>query len=173
MDDGGFIEFTQTYAGRLAVTKRGVDASPMLLRKLAIAPDEALVFTSCQGPRRALTAFHFHPDFPDDLRRAHMERHTGGLDALLASGQPKRGSGAFGARAARIAAAVLDWTAGIWELARGMFGSGGRASTTPAGIETAKPIATKAAVGRRERRRPARRTQQRHDRGGRMNSQRG
>lgn len=173
MDDGGFIEFTETYAGRLAVTKRGLDASPALLGKFQIARDEALVFTSRQSPRRALTAFHFHPDFPDDFRRAYMERHTGGRDALLASGAPERGSGALGALAARIAAAVSDLARGIRELAWGMLGSGGSASTTPVGAEMAKPIATKAAVGRRKRRRPGRRTAQRYGRGGRMSSLRG
>jgi hypothetical protein len=48
------IEFVHDYDDSYFVTKRGLDATPVVGKKFDLAVDEVM----------ALTAFYFHPDFP-------------------------------------------------------------------------------------------------------------
>lgn len=77
------VEFIQSYNDGNKVVKRGIEASPMVLRKYGIEPDEVMAFTTWQGRRKALTAFHFHPDFPDDRRHGYMEAHEEGHELVV------------------------------------------------------------------------------------------
>ncbi len=77
------VEFTQSYDGGNKVVKRGVEATPMVLKKYGIEPDEVMAFTTWQGRNKALTAFHFHPDFPDDRRHDYMEAHGEGYELVV------------------------------------------------------------------------------------------
>lgn len=77
------IEFSQEYDDGSKVTKRGLDASPMVIRKFDIGRDEVMAFSSHQRANKALTAFHFHPDFPAEDRWAYMRRHDDGHDLVL------------------------------------------------------------------------------------------
>lgn len=72
------IEFDHEYDDGFIVRKRGVDASPLVVKKYGLEPDEVMAFTCHQRAHKALTAFHFHPDFPDADRRAYMHRHEEG-----------------------------------------------------------------------------------------------
>ena len=72
------MEFTQGYDDGLTVDKKGVDATPMVVRKYGIGDREVMAFSSHQGRRRALTVFHFHPGFPAELRHGYMEAHEEG-----------------------------------------------------------------------------------------------
>ena len=72
------IEFTQSYDDGIRVLKRGVDATPVLVRKFEIAPGEVMAFSNAEGGRRAITAFHFHPGFSNADRRAYMRNHDEG-----------------------------------------------------------------------------------------------
>lgn len=74
------MEFPQAYDDGLRVAKKGVTATPMVIRKYGIGPREVMAFSSHEGARRALTVFHFHPDFPEADRRAYMETHAEGRD---------------------------------------------------------------------------------------------
>ena len=83
MSGDGFevlIEFTQTYDDGIKVLKRGLDATPILVRKYELSRNEVIAFSNSEGPRRAVTAFHFHPEFPDADRRAYMRDHCEGHD---------------------------------------------------------------------------------------------
>ncbi len=72
------IEFVQAYDDGCRVAKRGLEASPMVIRKFDIGPDEVMSFTNHVQGNRAMTAFHFHPEFPIVERCSYMERHEEG-----------------------------------------------------------------------------------------------
>ncbi len=76
------IEFTQPCEDGGKVVKRGLDATPMVIKKYGIEPDEVMAFTCWQGRKKAITAFHFHPDFPDAARRRYMEVHDDGREVM-------------------------------------------------------------------------------------------
>jgi len=80
------IEFFQAYDDGFEVTKRGLDATPVVVKKFNIAPNEVMAFSSFQYANKALTAFHFHPDFPDEDRRAYMRQHEEGHELVLSAG---------------------------------------------------------------------------------------
>ncbi len=89
MSQDGFevlIEFTQAYDDGIKVLKRGVDATPLLVRKYEMHPAEVMAFSNVDGGRRAITAFHFHPEFPDADRRAYMRNHEEGHQMARAAG---------------------------------------------------------------------------------------
>jgi hypothetical protein len=75
-----FHEFDQDYGDGIHVTKRGIEASPLVVRKYAIGEDEVLAFSTYDGKRRAMTVFHFHPDFDEVRRRHYMEAHREGYE---------------------------------------------------------------------------------------------
>lgn len=75
-----FLEFRQDYGDGVSVTKRGLDASPMVVLKYDLTADEVVAFSNADGRNRAFTAFHFHPDFPEDRRRHYMEAHREGYE---------------------------------------------------------------------------------------------
>jgi hypothetical protein len=77
------IEFFQAYEDGFEVIKRGLDAAPMVVRKYDIAQNEVMAFTSYQRANKALTAFHFHPDFPDADRRSYMRNHEEGHELAI------------------------------------------------------------------------------------------
>jgi len=81
-DAVSFIEFTQVYEDGARVIKRGMEASPMVIRKHDLGEEEVVAFTSWHGDNKALTAFHFHPSFPVADRRDYMRKHEDGI-ALL------------------------------------------------------------------------------------------
>ena len=84
MDNSGaelMIEFTHAYDDGARVFKRGLDATPRVIGKFDIGPDEVMAFSSWHGRRRAMTAFHFHPEFPAPDRRRYMEAHDEGRQA--------------------------------------------------------------------------------------------
>jgi|APSaa5957512535_1039671.scaffolds.fasta_scaffold126967_1 hypothetical protein len=85
-DCGWLIEFSQAYDDGFEVTKRGLDATPMVVKKFNIAANEVMAFTSYQYANKALTAFHFHPDFPDEDRRTYMQDHEEGHELVLSAG---------------------------------------------------------------------------------------
>lgn len=78
-----FCEFAQDYGDGIRVTKRGLEATNLIIRKYAVAPDEVLAFSTFCSPRRAMTAFHFHPDFDPERRRLYMEAHREGYDVAV------------------------------------------------------------------------------------------
>ena len=93
------IEFTHTYKDGTKVEKRGLNASPMVVKKYEIESDEVMAFSNWDGPNRALTAFHFHPTFPVEQRSEYMWRHAEG-HVLLATAEPRRHRGGTAVRAA-------------------------------------------------------------------------
>ena len=80
------IEFSQKYDGGYKVTKRGLDASPMVIKKFDLGRDEVMAFSCHQRANKALTAFHFHPDFPAEDRWRYMRRHEEGHELALSVG---------------------------------------------------------------------------------------
>ena len=42
-----------------------------------------MAFSNHERRRRALTAFHFHPRFPESQRRPYMEAHQDGYELAL------------------------------------------------------------------------------------------
>lgn len=78
-----FFEFEQDYGDGVHVIKRGLDASALVVRKYDIGADEVLAFSTYDGKRRAMTVFHFHPDFDARRRRFYMEAHREGYDVAL------------------------------------------------------------------------------------------
>ena len=75
-----FFEFEQDYGDGIHVIKRGLDASLLVVRKYDIGTEEVLAFSTYDGKRRAMTVFHFHPDFDPHRRRHYMEAHREGYD---------------------------------------------------------------------------------------------
>ena len=85
-----FFEFDQDYGDGIHVIKRGLDASLLVVRKYDIGADEVLAFSTYDGKRRAMTVFHFHPDFDLRRRRHYMEAHREGYDvARTVTGHPQ------------------------------------------------------------------------------------
>lgn len=82
-DFAWLIEFNHVYEDGTRVLKRGLDASPLIVRRFAMAPDEVVAFSNREGWGRALTAFHFHPAFPDADRRAYMREHGEGHELAV------------------------------------------------------------------------------------------
>ncbi|NQW01624.1 MAG: hypothetical protein HQ483_18115 [Rhodospirillales bacterium] len=78
--DYKLIEFVHKYADGQRVHKRGLDATPMVVQKYAIREKEVMAFSNHERRKCALTAFHFHPDFPDNQRRTYMEAHQDGYE---------------------------------------------------------------------------------------------
>jgi len=74
------IEFRQDYMNGLSVKKRGLDATPMVMRKYGIRPDEVMAFSNYEKRNQAMSVFHFHPDFPFASRRRYMEMHSEGYE---------------------------------------------------------------------------------------------
>ena len=72
------IEFVHDCDDSYFVTKRGLDATPVVGKKFDLAVDEVM----------ALTAFHFHPDFPLEDRPGYMRRHAEGYELVLSVGSP-------------------------------------------------------------------------------------
>ena len=58
------IEFRQNYIDGLSVEKRGLDATPMVMKKYDIGLNEVMTFSSYQKRNSAISVFHFHPEFP-------------------------------------------------------------------------------------------------------------
>lgn len=79
---GTFIEFTQAYGESIRVTKRGMNATPMVVRKHDLGEQEVIAFTSWLDNNHAMTAFHFHESFPLEDRQDYMCKHEDGI-ALL------------------------------------------------------------------------------------------
>lgn len=76
------IEFRQDYVDGLSVVKRSLDATPMVMRKYAIGPNEVMAFSVYEKRKQALSVFHFHPDFPYEDRKSYMERHSEGYEVV-------------------------------------------------------------------------------------------
>lgn len=119
-----FLEFRQDHADGISVVKRGLEASPLVVRKYDIAPNEVLALTTHLGRRQAMTVFHFHPSFGVDGRRAYMEAHDEGRElaeeiARLADAQrgPRRAMIEDGLRKARRALAIAAQAAAVLILA--------------------------------------------------------
>lgn len=109
-----WMEFRQDYEGGLHVLKRGLDASPVVVRKHRLAPDQVIAFSDHRGRRKAISVFHFHPAFPAENRDAYMRGHDDGrqligeyLDHRAETGRRRmarwRGRAEAAARAAGVA----------------------------------------------------------------------
>jgi len=81
-DSFEFVEFVHSYETGEKVLKRGLTAASFVIKKYGIAPEEAVAFSSWQGRKKAMTVFHFHPDFPRDDMQAYMEGHLDGIDLI-------------------------------------------------------------------------------------------
>ena len=80
------IEFSQKYDDGYKVTKSGLDASPMVIKKFDLGPEEVIAFTCYQRANKGLTAFHFHPDILLEDRRLYMRQHEEGRDLTASIG---------------------------------------------------------------------------------------
>ena len=80
------IEFYQIYDDGFEVTKRGLDAAPMVIKKFNLVKNEVIAFTSYQYANKSLTAFHFHPDFSNEDRREYMRKHEDGHELAVNKG---------------------------------------------------------------------------------------
>ena len=69
--DHPLIEFRQKYENGETLVKRGLKATPMVLKKYGISEREVMSFTNHEDHMRALTAFHFHPIF-QNLNVSHI-----------------------------------------------------------------------------------------------------
>jgi hypothetical protein len=78
-EDPDLLEFTRCYEGGDKVAMRGLRAASYVVKKYELKPDEAVAFSSWQGVRKAMTVFHFHPDFEQAAMRTYMENHEDGL----------------------------------------------------------------------------------------------
>lgn len=105
------IEFVHVYDDGCRITKRGLDATPPIIKKFELRADEVMAFTCHQRANRALTAFHFHPDFPYRDRHGYMCAHDDGHDLA---------AGAVAREAARRAERRRAIERGAARLARGM-----------------------------------------------------
>ncbi|MDA1091101.1 MAG: hypothetical protein O3A85_12415 [Proteobacteria bacterium] len=85
-DSEWLIEFSQEYDDGYKVTKRGLDASPMVMKKFDLGRDEVMAFSNLQRANKALTAFHFHPDFPAGDRPGYMRLHEEGHQIAISNG---------------------------------------------------------------------------------------
>jgi hypothetical protein len=80
------IEFVHDYDDRYFVTKRGLDATPVVVKKFDLGVDEVMAFTCHKRANKAMTAFHFHPDFPLEDRPEYMRSHAEGHELVLSVG---------------------------------------------------------------------------------------
>ena len=80
--DYSLIEFTQMYPDGQSVCKRGLDATPMVVRKYGLGSKEVMCFSNHEKRNRGLTAFHFHPEFPLNQRKTYMENHRDGFELV-------------------------------------------------------------------------------------------
>ncbi len=85
-EDEWLIEFVHDYDDGFQVNKRGLDATPLVIKKFDIGTQEVMAFSSHQRANKAITAFHFHPDFPQDARQDYMWRHNEGYDIAVSVG---------------------------------------------------------------------------------------
>jgi len=74
-----FVEFEQAYDDGVRVVKRALEASKPVIQKYDLAADEVVAFTTHEEGKRAMTAFHFHPEFPVEDRDAYMRANEEGL----------------------------------------------------------------------------------------------
>lgn len=81
--DYSLIEFRQSYSNGQKVLKRGLDATPVVVRKYGLSHKEVMCFSNHEKRNWAMSAFHFHPDFPIDQRRPYMEAHQEGYELAL------------------------------------------------------------------------------------------
>ena len=72
------IQFVHDYDDSYFVTKRGLDATPVVGKKFDLAVGEVMT----------LPVFHFHPDFPLEDRPGYMHRHAEGHELVLSVGSP-------------------------------------------------------------------------------------
>ena len=84
--DEWLIEFIHDYDEGYKITKRGLDATPLIVKKFDLGPTEVMAFTCHQRAHKALTAFHFHPDFPLEDRWSYMRQHGEGRDLTASIG---------------------------------------------------------------------------------------
>ncbi len=77
-----WLEFDQDYEGGLHVLKRGLDASPLVVRKYHLGPDQVMAFSDHRGRRKAISVFHFHPAFPAENRDVYMRGHDDGRQLI-------------------------------------------------------------------------------------------
>jgi len=80
------IEFVHDYDDSYFVTKRGLDATPPIVKKFDLGPEEVIAFTCYQRANKGLTAFHFHPDILLEDRRLYMRQHEEGRDLTASIG---------------------------------------------------------------------------------------
>jgi len=80
------IEFFQTYEDGFDVSKRGLDATPIVIKKFNLVKNKVMAFTSYQYANKALTVFHFYPDFPKEDRRPYMRKHEEGHKLAVSMG---------------------------------------------------------------------------------------
>ena len=84
--DEWLIDFIHADDEGNKITKRGLDATPLIVKKFDLGPKEVMAFTCHQRANKALTAFHFHPDFPLEDRRSYMREHGEGRDLTASIG---------------------------------------------------------------------------------------
>ena len=80
------IEFAHDYDDGFKVTKRGLDATLLVIKKHDLGPDEVMAFSCHQRANKAMTAFHFHPEFPFESRWKYMRSHDEGHDLAVNNG---------------------------------------------------------------------------------------
>ena len=85
-NDEWLIEFVHEYDDGFRVTKRGLDATPLVIKKFEIGADEVMAFSCHQRANKAMTVFHFHPEFPLEARQEYMHRHKEGYEIAASVG---------------------------------------------------------------------------------------
>ena len=84
--DEWLIEFIHAYDEGYKITKRGLDATPLIVKKFDLGPKEVMAFTCHQRANKGLTAFHFHPDILLEDRRLYMHQHEEGRELTAGIG---------------------------------------------------------------------------------------
>ena len=84
--DEWLIEFIHAYDEGYKITKRGLDATPSIVKKFNLGSEEVIAFTCYQRANKGLTAFHFHPDILLEDRRLYMRQHEEGRDLTASIG---------------------------------------------------------------------------------------
>ena len=80
------IEFVHDYDDGFKVTKRGLDATALVIKKHDLAPNEVMAFSCHQRANKAMTVFHFHPEFPFESRWNYMRGHEEGHELAVNNG---------------------------------------------------------------------------------------
>lgn len=80
------IEFAHDYDDGFKVTKRGLDATPLVIKKHDLGSDEVMAFSCHQRANKAMTVFHFHPEFPFESRWSYMRGHEEGHELAVNNG---------------------------------------------------------------------------------------